>query len=88
MTKEKHICKHCGGEIPPTGYNHEKKFCSDKCRSEYHNSKRKKVKKCLNCGAETTKKYCCKECGVKYRNRARRKESIQKREAIENKLSW
>lgn len=79
-------CKNCKKEIPPTGHHHQKLYCSDICRSEYHNSKRKKIKKCLNCGKETTKKYCSVECGTKYRNRRRKIQNIRKTQILEDEL--
>lgn len=62
-------CKQCSKDL--TG--RQESFCSDDCRTKFHNENRKKVRKCPNCGKETTKKYCCKECGISYRNNKRKK---------------
>lgn len=64
-------CLVCGEDI--SGTLRDKKFCSDSCRTKYHNEKRKTLKTCLNCGKPTTTKYCSKECGTEYRNKRRKK---------------
>lgn len=68
--KAKPRCQRCDKEID-SGTWYIQKFCCKECRVSFNNDKRKKPRKCLNCGKDTNKKYCSLSCGVKYRNKQR-----------------
>lgn len=66
-------CPFCGGAIPPSKKGRARKFCSDHCAIQYHNTlwQRRKngtdipVAHCKNCGRLlkwTQKEFCSPEC--------------------------
>ena len=58
----------------------DSKVCSDKCKKEYDNAKKRKTYsyvKCKNCGKIFLQKkesnvFCCSECKKKYHNKDKR----------------
>lgn len=68
MAKE-YNCKGCGKEVE-WYRSRPKKWCSDKCKNDYHNLQRRKnhifVERqkinCITCGTLSTNIYCSKDC--------------------------
>ena len=65
------ICRFCGKHLTYTLGARKKEFCSDKCRSDYHNQERQHkpyVCTCEHCGKEfvsygySNKQFCSREC--------------------------
>ncbi len=72
-------CVVCGGDL----VGRQVKYCSTRCNSECHNSKRsKKYDNCENCGIplkKRKKKYCSKQCQIiDYSNKEYSKKYYQK----------
>ena len=75
------ICPQCGKTvIQRTG--HKKKFCSDRCRTDYWKAHQERVSRkayysrvCKNCGrtfrcyGNAHRKFCCRSCYENYRKR-------------------
>ena len=82
MVSNGNICPNCGMIIDQTGKGRRKRFCSDKCRTEWwtknyeqHNFSKSALHKivCAGCGktfvsySNVNRKYCSHECYIKSR---------------------
>lgn len=59
------FCEECGTEIKRADFK-VRRFCSDKCRSKFHNRSRVKVRRCPICGKDTTTRFCSKICRIEF----------------------
>lgn len=68
-------CENCGKAITQAAGRKRKRFCSDRCRMDWWNSHRERVRKkanyhliCVHCGKEfesygnQSRKFCCRDC--------------------------
>lgn len=71
MQQNDEICCNCGGAMKQSERGRKKKFCSDKCRSDWWN----KNYMLHNFGKDAVHKFCCKGCGkefISYSNKNRK----------------
>nr|DAT23143.1 MAG TPA: DNA gyrase subunit A [Caudoviricetes sp.] len=69
-----HVCLQCGTPVPQAPHRKQKKFCSDRCRTNWWNAHRDQVQRktfhkcvCRNCGKEfqsygCDRRFCSREC--------------------------
>ena len=79
-----YFCPQCGKHVKQRT-RHKKRFCSDRCRMKYWNSRPDLIRRmayytitCQNCGAEfrcygnAHRKFCSRACYDAYRKRGQR----------------
>ncbi|MBR3017273.1 MAG: sigma-70 family RNA polymerase sigma factor [Clostridia bacterium] len=74
------MCRYCGKQLTHTDGAKKKQFCSDECRSAFHNREKMRksfIRVCEHCGQEFVsfgypkKRYCSRECRTKAERRGR-----------------
>ena len=74
------MCRFCGKKLIRTDGAKKKQFCSDQCRTAYHNREKMRkgyIRTCEYCGKEfvsfgyPTKRFCSRECRTEEERRCR-----------------
>ena len=74
------LCRFCGKQLPRTDGARKKQFCSDECRTAYHNREKMRkgyIRTCEHCGIAFVsfgypkKRFCSRECRTEAERRDR-----------------